>query len=184
MNDFRNPVSVPQADSLQHYVQEHNGGLAGAPDQRPKGWPWPTRLAHLFNLNRMPMARSIPTPKLGLGGPGAGAYVPVQLSAVANLVPHEYLAPRRIVRMWNPALTCAPNPFGAASNGVHYSDNVGSLVFIPVPEQKVAVLAKLNVFRPAPIRAAAGQANARPGAGGSGSVENARVPAVSTLSAF
>ena len=65
---------------------------------------------------------------------------------------------------------------------MHYWDNPGSLVYLPVGKQEV--LMKLNIFRQQSIRRVVGTANARPGAGGSGSNEAVRIPAASTLGAF
>ena len=112
--------------------------------------------------------------------------VPANSTNAASFVANDSnLQNRRAPRLWNPALGCAPNPFGAASNGVHYFDNTGMLVYLPSqPDGQNAVLMKLNVVRQAPLRALAGTANARPAAGGSGSAENVRLPSVSTIGAF
>lgn len=163
MNDFR----IPNNDGLELYVQQP----ANPALRRPSGWPF-------FRGWRSQERNQDRTPDNGgrLGIPD------IQINA-ANIVPHENnLQARRIPRLWNPGLRAVPSPFGNASAGVHYYDNPGSLVYLPVG--KNAVLMKLNIFRQASIRNVAGTANAKPAAGGSGSAENVRIPSASTLGAF
>lgn len=127
-------------------------------DNQPGSGPQRPRLfLQLFGART-----SSPGSVLGIEGPT------VQVDS-AQIVAYDDMPERHIPRLWNPALRCVPSPFGEASR----------------PLFEPAVVQHLPIWRPtSPLRAAAGQATARPGAGGSGSAENVRIPSASTVQAF